>query len=217
MYQVHVSVELFWGLFISGVKWLCNTNFSWITSRRIRTWSASDYHLNENINLSSVWSWLNVLSDLHDYGNHSDFWFLRGVCVLVCVEKQAKSNELSRLHSFDIFLEDAIWKMMFCWRRGNMMTQHKWLWLVICAKSERTWLKINVFWWEWFKVNQSQRQQLLVCWAGLITSRGLISPPLPPIPSFSSLYPCKRYRGCWICRRWFYSEGQIRTNYVPQC
>ncbi len=70
----------------------------------------NNYQLNENTNLFSVWSWLNILSDLYDYGNHSDFRFWQrdgggGV------EKWVESNGLSRLHSFDIFP----------WRRLKMM------------------------------------------------------------------------------------------------
>lgn len=72
---------------------------------RIRT-HENDERLNENTNLSSVWSWLNILSDLYDYGNHSDFWFLaerRGGGE----KNESNQNELSRLHGSDIFLEDG--------------------------------------------------------------------------------------------------------------
>lgn len=54
----------------------------------------NDKHLNENANLLSVWSWLNILSDLYDYGNHT-FDFSRG-------REAAEPNRLSRLRRFDI-------------------------------------------------------------------------------------------------------------------
>lgn len=111
--------------------------------RRIRTWSASDYQRNENINLSSVWSWLNVLSDLHDYGNRSDFWFLRGVCVWKNNRNQTGWADYTA-STFSLKTQSGRW----CFADAAAKWWHKWLWLVICAKSESMWLKIIVFWWE---------------------------------------------------------------------
>lgn len=69
---------------------------SWITctEKHTQTWSTDDKHLNENANLLSVWSWLNILSDLYDYGNHT-FDFSRG-------RESVEPNRLSRLGRFDI-------------------------------------------------------------------------------------------------------------------
>lgn len=64
------------------------------TEKQTQTWSTDDKHLNKNTNLLSVWSRLNILSDLYDYGNHT-FDFSRG-------REAVEPNRLSRLRRFDI-------------------------------------------------------------------------------------------------------------------
>lgn len=84
--------------FFSCVKRLGNSNSSWITSSTKTRPHTKCRRLNENANLLSVWSWLSISSDLHDYANHRDFWFLAEGGRETLVEP----NWLSRLHSFDV-------------------------------------------------------------------------------------------------------------------
>jgi len=107
VYPVHEFKWMLVGLvLICSVKQFGGSRFPWITSaaKCIPTWSGKYSHLNESTNLFSVWSWLNILSDLYDYGNHKDFLFLQKGAERQ--KKGVKSNKLSRLHSHDVFLED---------------------------------------------------------------------------------------------------------------
>lgn len=110
---------------------------SWITcsEKHTQTWSTSDKHLNESTNLLSVWSWLNILSDLYDYGNHT-FYFSRG-------REAVKPNWLSRLRRFDISWntsKDDFYLFIFL-----IMTEHTHVTMVkICARvGKYNWLLVR--------------------------------------------------------------------------
>lgn len=139
------------GLLICSAKQLDNSPFPWITSavKYIPTWRAEDKHPNENTNLFSFWSWLNILSDLYNYGNQRDFLVLAGGAARETEKRRwVKSNKAEPITQPWRFpwktSKKKKKKKCFCWCCSNNTTQHKWVQFDLCT-SKWTQLKITFF------------------------------------------------------------------------